>query len=84
MMHAAGACAPSIENVPTGHALHTALAAVEARKVSPVQGAHVVEDTLGSPAPGAHLHAAADVEPRGANWYAPHAEHVVERPEPCA
>ena len=70
--------------VPTEQALHTALAAVEARKVSLVQGAQVVEEAVRSPAPGAHWHAAADVEPRGANWYAPHAEHVVARPEPCA
>lgn len=82
--HAAGACAPSIAKVPTGHALHTAFSAVEARKVLPVQGAQVVEDGLVSPAPGTHWHAEADVEPRGENWYAPQAVHVVETPDPVA
>ena len=49
-----------------------------------VQGAQVVEDGLDSPAPGVHLHADADVEPRGENWYAPQAAHVVDAPDPIA
>lgn len=80
-MHAAGAWAPSIANIPRGQGLQTALAAVEARKVSPVHGAHVVEEVVGRPAPGAQAHDVADVAPAGANWYAPQAEHTVEAPD---
>ena len=67
--------------VPVGQALQAAFAAVDARKVLPVQGAHTPAEAAPTrPAPGAHAQAEEEVAPRVANWYAPHAEQVVVAP----